>query len=407
MPVPFYWRVTCRVYQFINYLLSHILRWRTPVIIKGADSLSTLPAFVRGAKLHRGLLVTDASIIKLGLADGLIGEMKKHGAELAVYQDVLPNPTLSMVEDANALYIKKKCDYIIAVGGGSVMDCAKLVGVRQARPRTPLGAMRGVMRVLWPLPPIIAVPTTAGTGSECTIAAVIVDPAHNDKYAVMDPFLVPSYCVLDPLLTIGLPKFVTATTGMDTLTHAVESYTNIFHYPYVDRAALRTVELVAKYLMRAYEKGDDLEARENMLQAAHLGGIAFTRACVGNVHAAAHAVGGLYNVPHGLANAVILPHVLEMYGSAIHKPLARLADAAAIAGATDAEKAKGFIAWIRELNKRMQIPTTLGAADARYRVRDSDIPFLVRHALSEANPFYPVPVIFGETEMTEVFMRIK
>lgn len=407
MPVPLYWRVTCRAYQCVIYLISHVLRWRTPAIIKGAGSLSTLPEFVRGVKLHRGLLVTDGPIMKLGLADDLIREMKAHGAELTIYQDVLPNPTLAMVEAANDLYKQHHCDYLIAVGGGSVMDCAKLVGVRQARPRTPLGSMRGILRVLWPLPPIIAVPTTAGTGSECTIAAVVVDPANNDKFAVMDPFLVPSYCVLDPKLTVGLPKFITATTGMDTLTHAIEAYINVFHYPYVDRAAIRTVELVAKYLLRAYEKGDDMEARENMLHAAYLGGLAFTRACVGNVHAAAHAVGGLYNVPHGFANAVILPHVLDMYGSAIHTPLARLADAAGIDGATNAEKATKFIAWVRDLNVRMQIPTTLGANDERYRVQDKDIPFLVRHALREANPFYPVPVIFGEAEMTEVFNSVK
>lgn len=407
MPVPLYWRALCRTYQGVIYLISHVLRWRTPVIIKGPGSLATLPAFVRGAKLHRGLLVTDAPIMKLGLADDLIREMKEHGTELAIYQDVLPNPTLAMVEAASELYIRSKCDYVIAVGGGSVMDCAKLVGVRQARPRTPLGSMRGILRVLWPLPPIIAVPTTAGTGSECTIAAVVVDAANNDKFAVMDPFLVPSYCVLDPKLTVGLPKFITATTGMDTLTHAIESYINIFHYPYVDKAAIRAVELVAKYLLRAYEKGDDMEARENMLQAAYLGGIAFTRACVGNVHAVAHAVGGLYNVPHGFANAVILPHVLDLYGSAVYRPLARLADAAGIVGSGDEEKAKRFIAWIRELNARMQIPTTLGAKDERYRIQSKDIPFLVRHALQEANPFYPVPVIFGEAEMTHILNAVK
>ncbi|KPA83251.1 putative alcohol dehydrogenase [Leptomonas pyrrhocoris] len=407
MPVPLYWRVACRAYHCVIYLISHVIRWRTPVVIKGAGSLSSLPKFVHSVKLQRGLLVTDAAIMKLGLADDLISEMKKHGAELAIYGDVLPNPTLSMVEDANELYKKNKCGYIIAVGGGSVMDCAKLVGVRQARPRTPLGSMRGILRVLWPLPPIIAVPTTAGTGSECTIAAVVVDPAHNDKFAVMDPFLTPRYCVLDPQLTVGLPKFITATTGMDTLTHAVESYINVFHYPKTDQAAIRAVELVAKYLLRAYEKGDDIEARENMLEGAFLGGVAFTRACVGNVHAAAHAVGGLYNVPHGFANAVILPRVLDMYGSTIYKPLARLADAAAIRGVTEEDKAKNFIAWIRELNVRMQIPPTLGANDERYRILDKDIPFLVRHALREANPFYPVPVIFGEAEMTAVFNSVR
>ncbi|KAG5473195.1 hypothetical protein CUR178_03114 [Leishmania enriettii] len=406
MPVPFYWRIVCRSYQLILCAASYLLRWRQPTVAQGVDSFLKLPDLVRQARLRRGLLVTDATIIKLGLVESLIDEMKKHGKELAVYKDVLPNPTIDMVEEANALYNEKKCDYVVAVGGGSVMDCAKLIGVRQVRPRTPLPYMRGLFRVLWPLPPIIAVPTTAGTGSECTIAAVVCDPAKNDKFAIMDPFLTPSYCVLDPALTVTLPKFVTATTGMDALTHVVEAYTNIFHYRTVDKAALRAMGLIAKYLPCAYKDGSNLEAREKMLEASYLAGLSFTRAGVGNVHAAAHAVGGVYNVPHGYANAVILPHVLEMYGGAVRKSLARLAEAANITGANDAEKAANFIVWVREMNAQMQIPATLGAGESRWALQEKDIPFLVQHAVAEANPFYAVPVIFGEEEMTQVFRRI-
>ncbi|KAK7201094.1 alcohol dehydrogenase [Novymonas esmeraldas] len=406
MPVPQYWRAACRSYQFATYASSHLLRWREPAITTGAGSLTKLPSLVRGARLRRGLLVTDAMIMKLGLVDGLLSEMKTQGSELAVYQDVLPNPTIDMVEEAYTRFKSLQCDYLVAVGGGSVMDCAKLVGVRHARPRTPLSYTRGLLRVLWPLPPIIAVPTTAGTGSECTIAAVVCDSAKCDKFAVMDPFLVPSHCVLDPMLTVGLPKFVTATTGMDALTHVVESYTNVYHYRSVDEAALRAMRLIATYLPRAYADGADVEAREQMLQASYLAGRSFTRAGVGYVHAVAHAVGGLYHVPHGFANAVILPHVLDMYGSAVHRSLARLAEAAGLAGASDAEKAVNFIAWVRRMNAQMQIPTTLGAGDARWAVQEKDIPFLVRHAVTEANPFYAVPVIFGEAEITEVLRRV-
>ncbi|AYU81009.1 alcohol dehydrogenase, putative [Leishmania donovani] len=398
--------MACRSYQFTICATSYLLRWRAPAVTQGSGALATLPHLVRGARLKRGLLVTDAMIMKLGLVDDFIDEMKKQGAELAIYKDVLPNPTIDMVEEASALYKKNKCDCLVAVGGGSVMDCAKLIGVRQARPRTPLPYMRGLLRVLWPLPPLIAVPTTAGTGSECTIAAVVSDPAKKDKLVVMDPFLTPSHCVLDPALTMTLPKFVTATTGMDALTHVVEAYTNVFHYRTVDKAALRAMELLAKYLPCAYKDGSNLEAREKMLQASYLAGLSFTRAGVGNVHAAAHAVGGLYNVPHGYANAVILPHVLDMYGSAAHKSLARLAEAANIVGGNDAEKAANFISWVREMNAQMQIPTTLGASDSRWVPQEEDIPFLVKHAVIEANPFYAVPVIFGEEEMTELFRRI-
>lgn len=406
MPASVFWRAACRLYQALVYAGSHLLPIRAPRITRGAGSLSQLPEILRGAKVRRGLLVTDAMIMKFGLVHDLISVMKKQGAELAVYQDVLPNPSIDMVEAANKIYIQHKCDYIVAVGGGSVMDCAKLVGVRQARPRTPLHYMRGLLRVLWPLPLMVAVPTTAGTGSECTVAAVVCDPAAKDKFAIMDPVLVPHYCVLDPVLTVGLPKFVTATTGMDALTHVVESYTNVFHYPAIDAAALHAMELIAKYLVRAYEDGTDIEAREKMLLASHLAGTAFTRAGVGNVHAVAHAVGGHYNVPHGFANAVILPHALDMYGSTVHRRLAQLADAANIAGADEAEKVVRFVAWIREINARMGIPTTLSAGDARWAVQEKDLDFLVSHALSEASPFYAVPVIFGKAEMTSLFRRV-
>ncbi|KAG5472428.1 hypothetical protein LSCM1_03827 [Leishmania martiniquensis] len=406
MPVPFYWHVMCRTYQLVFCAASYLLRWRAPIMTQGIGSFWDLPDLIRRAKLQRGLLVTDSTIMKLSLVESLIRELKKQGNQLVIYKDVLPNPTIEMVEEANALYKESKCNYIIAIGGGSVMDCAKLIGVRQARPRTPLSCMHGLFRVVWPLPPLIAVPTTAGTGSECTIAAVVSDHTKNEKFAIMDPFLVPSYCILDPALTVTLPKFLTATTGMDALTHVVEAYTNIFHYRSVDKAALRAMELIAKYLARAYKDGSNMEAREKMLEASYLAGLSFTRAGVGYVHAAAHAVGGLYDVPHGYANAVILPHVLEMYGDAAHKSLARLAEAANIAGANNAEKAANFIAWVREMNTQMQIPTTLGACEPAWAVREKDIPFLVKNAIAEANPLYPVPVIFGEEEMTEVFRRI-
>ncbi|CAJ1030601.1 Iron-containing alcohol dehydrogenase, putative [Leishmania lindenbergi] len=396
----------CRAYQLTLCATTYLLRWRTPTIIQGAGSLAKLPNLVRGARLQKGLLVTDAVVMKLGLVDSFIDEMNKQSTELVIYKDVLPNPTVDMVEEANALYKTNKCDYIVAVGGGSVIDCAKLIGVRQARPRTALLYTRGLFRVLWPLPPLIAVPTTAGTGSECTIGAVVCDPARNDKFAIMDPFLTPSHCVLDPVLTVTMPKFVTATTGMDALTHVVEAYLNIFHFRTVDKTALSAMELIAKYLPCVYKDGTNLEAREKMLQASYFAGLSFTRAGVGNVHAAAHALGGLYNVPHGYANAVILPHLLNMYGSAAHRSLARLAEAANIPGANDADKAANFIMWVREMNVLMEIPTTFSAGDPRWTLHKKDIPFLAKHAVTEANPLYAVPVIFGEEEMTELFHRI-
>ncbi|CAD2218071.1 alcohol dehydrogenase [Angomonas deanei] len=222
----------------------------------------------------------------------------------------------------------------------------------------------------------------------------------------MDPVLIPQYAVLDPVLTVGLPKFITATTGVDTLTHAIESYINLKHVAQTKRDGLKTVSLVFKYLKRAYDNGNDLVARENMQEAAYLGGLAFTRAYVGNVHALAHVLGAYYDIPHGYANAIILPHVLEKYGTAIYPSLSDLAIAAGISGTSAADRAVKFIRAVKRLNADLNIPETL-ANDPKYQIQDEHIPAMVRHALREANPLYAVPVIFGEEEMTEILKKVQ
>lgn len=406
MSVPLWWYLFCRIYQAVFYVLSYLLRWRGPQLLKGNGALKALPYLISGANLKSCLLVTDEVIVKLGLTDDFVAAMKSQNISVTIFDGVLPNPTIDLVEKAFSQYKVHHCDHLVAIGGGSVMDCAKMVGARWVRPNKTVREMSGLMKVLWYLPPLFAVPTTAGTGSECTLASIVTDRATQEKFAVMDPFLVPSHAVLDASLTTKLPKFVTATTGMDALTHAVEAYANVFHYRQADGRALRAISLISKFLLRAYEKGDDMEAREGMLEASYLAGLAFTRAAVGNVHSVAHALGAMYNVPHGLANAVILPEVLTMYGPCVFPALAKMADAAGLDGSSQEEKAKNFIAWIRRLNKLMNIPSKLGDDDERYRVQPKDVSFMVKHALREANPFYPVPVIFGEEEMTEVFQRI-
>ena len=262
--------------------------------------------------------------------------------------------------------------------------------------------MAGLFRVLRRLPVFVAVPTTAGTGSETTIAAVITDAATHHKYAVMDICLVPKYAVLDPVLTRDLPPKSTSTTGMDALTHAVEAYlcwTN--RTKEVDRDAEEATVTIFRYLERAYRDGNDMEARDNMLMAAFKAGFAFTRAGVGNVHAIAHTLGGLYNVPHGLANAVILPVVLEDYGAAVYPRLARLAELTGV-GTTgsDEDKAKAFIAEIYAMNARMNIPRGIDC------IREEDIPQMVEWALAEANPTYPVPVVYTPEHCAQVIRKI-
>ncbi len=265
-----------------------------------------------------------------------------------------------------------------------------------------LALLGGLLKVLKKLPPFIAVPTTSGTGSETTIAAVITDDETHHKYAVMDLQLVPKYAVLDPEMTRGLPPKITAATGMDALTHAVEAYVC---WTYNTKESLQCAEeatvAIFKYLERAYQNGDDMEARTEMLIASFKAGFAFTRAGVGNVHAIAHTLGGLYNTPHGLANAVILPIVLEDYGEAVYPRLSRLAELTGVCtSGTQEQKAKAFIKEIRAMNQRMDIPTGFD------HIQEKDIPQMITWALKEANPFYPVPVVYDRDRCNKVIHRI-
>lgn len=403
MPASLTWRVTCRLVQTVLYGVSFVLPWTRPKLLKGPGVVTDLPQIILEKKLKHAFLVTDEGILKIGLINPLVKALEDAGIKVTVFGRVLPNPTVDLIESAVTVYRESMCDHIIAFGGGSAIDCAKVVGARIVRPRTSIAQMKGLLKVLWKLPPLFAVPTTAGTGSECTLAAVVSNPATKEKYALTDPVLFPPYAVLDPELTVGLPKFITATTGMDTLTHGVEAYLNIFQTRQTKEDAVKAIKLTFQFLKKAYDDGSNLEARENMQEAAFLGGLAFTRAYVGNVHAVAHALGGHYHVPHGLANAVALPVVLEAYGTSIYHKLSQLADELGISGESAEEKSNAFIAAIKELNTSMQIPATIGG---QFPVAEESIPQMVQQSLSEANPLYPVPVIFNKEEMTNIFRKV-
>lgn len=397
------YRLYCRTYQGVFRLVAPLLPFREPQVLRGKGSLGRLPGLLREKGLDRVLVVTDAGLVKIGLAAPLLQILAAQGIETALYDGTVPNPTIDNVEAAVAIYREHGCQAIIALGGGSPMDVAKAVGARISHPRMPVSRMRGVLKLHRPLPPLFVIPTTAGTGSEATLAAVITDSATHEKRAINDPRLIPRWAVLDPELTVNLPKPVTSTTGMDALTHAVEAYIGGSNTRKTEKMALGAVRLIAENLRKAYADGTDLAARENMQEAAYMAGVAFTRAYVGYVHALAHTLGGMYHVPHGLANAVLLPHVLEAYGETAWKRLAPLADAAGISAPADpdAEKAKKFIAWIREMNAAMGIPDKLAGT-----FREEDIPLLTRRAEREGNPLYPVPKIMGADELAPILRKI-
>lgn len=396
-------RIWCRCYQRVMYIAEFMLPWRVPEQISGEGSLKKLAAFAKSRGFKSGLLVTDSVLFGLGMAQPIIDGFKAEGLKLTVFDKVVPNPTIQNIEEGLQLYKDNDCDVIIALGGGSPMDCAKGIGARVARPKKSIPQMKGVLKVMKKLPPLVAIPTTSGTGSEATLAAVISNPEKKEKYPINDPVLIPHYAVMDPSLTVGLPKHITSTTGMDALTHAVEAYIGSENTRNTKKYAIEATQLIFKYLKRAYDKGDDIEARNNMQRASLLAGMAFTRAYVGYVHAIAHSLGGFYGVPHGLANAVILPHVIEAYGEKAHKKLARLAEAVGITGNSDSEKATAFIAAIREMNEYMAIPTKI---EGKWTIKEEDVPIMIEHALAEANPLYPVPVIWGYDEMYAMYHKI-
>lgn len=391
-------KASYRVVQAVLKVASYFLDWREPTLLKGAGSIKKLPDEIKKLGISGVLIVTDKVIESLHLMDSLLEALKALGIQYVIFNGVQPNPSIENIEDARKLYVENACQGIIAFGGGSPMDCAKLAGARVTNPKTPIKKMRGTLTVRHKLPPLFAVPTTAGTGSECTIAAVAKDMATHDKYAVLDPKLRPLYAVLDPELTLGLPPKITSTTGMDALTHAVEGYINRGNTKLTAEYARKATKMVFQNIEQVYANGSNIVAREEMLLASHYAGLAFTRAYVGYVHAIAHTIGGLYNTPHGLANAIILPHVLEYYGGTIHKRLAELADVAGVtkSGQSDREKALAFIAAIKELNRKLDIPKGLDM------IQEADIPLLVKRALHEANPQYPVPRIMSKAECEAV-----
>ena len=378
-------------------LVAYLLPWRTPELIEGTSSFEKLIEVLGKEMIEKVLIVTDAGLVKRGLLDKMFKDLKEDGMEYTLYDGTIPNPTTDNIEDAYKMYVDNDCEAIIAFGGGSPMDCAKGVGARVANPNKSIMQMKGVLRVRNKLPLMIAIPTTAGTGSEATLAAVISDAKSHIKYQVNDPVLIPDYAILDQSLTTGLPPQITSTTGIDALTHAVEAYIGRSNTKSTKRLARKAVRLVFSNIYTAYTHGDSKIARLNMLRASHYAGVAFTRAYVGYVHGIAHALGGEYNLPHGLAIAIVLPYVLEYYGETVHVQLSELAEAAGIGkGLGTQEKAKAFIAEIRKLNASMEIPEKVK------ELKERDIPELRERILKESNPFYPVPVILGKKDIDNI-----
>ena len=376
----------CRIFQNVFKFALPLLPYRNPKII---GSVKGIPEVLEKRGYNNVLIITDAGIRSLGLTERLEQTLRRNCISYQIYDKTVANPTTVNVDEALHMYLDNDCQAIIGFGGGSSMDCAKATAARIAKPHQSLAQMKGILKVHKKLPLLIAIPTTAGTGSETTLAAVITDAKTRHKYAINDFPLIPRYAVLDPKVTLSLPPFITATTGMDALTHAVEAYIGNSTTPGTRKNALDAVQLIFENLDTAYTDGNNIEARRNMLRASYFAGCAFTKSYVGYVHAVAHSLGGKYNVPHGLANAVILPMVLETYGDSITHKLRNLSLAAGLCDKQEDDKTatRMFIDAVKDMKKRF------GIGDYIPEIQETDIPELSHYADKEANPLYPVPVL--------------
>lgn len=392
-------KLYCRTFQMAFRVAIPFLPYHKPELL--SDNLAIVEVFKKN-HIRSVLLVTDANVRKLGLTSELERTLEEYHIKCVVYDETVENPTTHNVYEARKLYVKNNCQALLGFGGGSAMDCAKAVGAKLARPKKPLSKMKGVLKVLKPTPPIVAVPTTAGTGSETTLASVIVDDKTRHKYAMNDFVLIPKYAMLDPSVTLSLPPNITATTGMDALTHAVEAYIGRSTTKDTRRDALEATRLIFDNLPIAYEDGQNYLARKNMLYASYLAGCAFTKSYVGYVHAIAHSLGGKYNTPHGLANAVILPYVLKGYGDKAYKKLAHLAVVIGVANEKDSYEvaAKAFIIEVEKLRDRLNIPDKLAG------IKEEDIDSMAAYADIEANPLYPVPRLMDKDELKKFYYEI-
>ncbi|MBL8431830.1 MAG: iron-containing alcohol dehydrogenase [Dechloromonas sp.] len=380
-------------------LVTRFIPIPQPTLLVGPGSSGRLGQAIAGFGHRKILIVTDTIISRLGLLRSLTDALTAGGATYVVFDEITPDAPIPLIEKGIEFFREHDCDAIVAFGGGSPMDASKAIAVAVANPK-PLRNLAGYFKGLRSPVRIYAVPTTAGTGSEVTVAAVISDPEAGKKMVIIDPRLVPKMAALDPLLMTGLPPQVTAATGIDALTHAIEAFVGNWTTSYSDGMALSAVGLIFENLRTAYRDGNNLEAREKMALASTYAGFAFTRANVGYVHAIAHQFGGKYHTPHGLANAIMLPYVLRYSLPAITGRLALLAVRAGVGSEDESAEvlAEKFLDAVDQLNADLGIPAFLET------LREADIPDLARAACWEAHTGYPVPRYMSQ-EVCEGIIR--
>ena len=387
-------------YKFMAFVVTWLLRLlprNPPVVFTGLNSALVLSEQVAILGFKRVLIVTDEFLGNSGILDGIKGKLDEGGVEYVVFDGVLPDPAFDQVQAGEAMYRRENCEAVIAVGGGSVLDAAKMVAMLHTNPG-PLKKFDGIQKSKKPGTPLFAIPTTAGTGSEITLAAVITDPETHRKVPVVDSKMIPGYVALDAEIMKGMPPGITAATGMDALTHAVESYLSKASTEGTELQAKAAVRLIFKHLVAAYHDGSNMQARDGMAVAAFYAGAAFGKTSVGYVHGIAHQLGRVCGTPHGNANAMVLPEVLAAYGECVHGRLAELARLVEVGepGDTDRQLAGAFIDAITAMRDEMELPRQPKDLKAH------DVPGIIDEALKEAGGLYPVPRYLSADEVRHI-----
>ncbi|GAA0098876.1 L-threonine dehydrogenase [Clostridium perfringens] len=351
------------------------------ISLMGADCLKDAGDQVEELGFKKALIVTDKVLGQIGIVKKVTDVLDNKNIEYAIYDETKPNPTVKNVNDGLALLKEKECDFVISLGGGSAHDCAKGIALL-ATNGGEIKDYEGVDKSKKPQLPMVGINTTAGTGSEMTLFAIITDEERHIKMALVDKHLTPIIAVNDPMLMLAMPKSLTAATGMDALTHAIEAYVSTAATPITDACAEKAIELISNYLVNAVENGQDVEARDMMAYAEYLAGMAFNNASLGYVHAMAHQLGGFYNLPHGVCNAILLPHVQEYNKATSASRLAKIAKIMGgnIEGLTDEQGADLCIDMIKSLSQTIGIPEGLGVLG----VKESDFETLATNALNNA-----------------------
>lgn len=393
--------VLARIQTGLMFAAAKFIKVPVPETYTGAGSRARIGAWCRSRGRKMALVITDKPLMKLGIVKKILDSLDKEGIRYAVFDGVQPNPTMSITREAVALGKSKGADVVIAVGGGSAIDCAKLVAATLTSGKKP-EKLLGMFKV-WRKPlPLAAVPTTAGTGSEVSVGAVISDDSTHRKGIMISPFIVPRLAVLDSETMTGLPPHLTAATAFDALTHAVEAYIGRHFDAEAERDAREAVTLINTHLMAAFKKGKDLAARDALALAAYKAGLAFNKCSLGYCHAFGHQLTGYYDVPHGVAVGMFLPHILKFNLDAVEGKLARLAVACGLGAESEAggELARKFVRRILDLQAAVKLPSKCDG------LRRSDYARITKGAFREANATYAVPKYMSRGEAASLLDKI-